>query len=72
MSTLYVGRLRSAMCEDFKAVNDIGPEYLKKYFTLKDHVYETRTVMPLVPKLSLSNSAREVLATRVPFYNGIL
>ena len=32
----------------FKAVNDIDPEYLKKQFIMKDHVYETRTVMPLV------------------------
>ncbi len=48
IATLCVSRLTSAMCEIFKAVNDIGPEYLKKYFTLKDHVYESRTVMPLV------------------------
>ncbi len=34
----------------FKAVNDTGPEYLKNYFTLKDHVHETRAVMPLVQK----------------------
>ncbi len=53
MSTLYVGRLRSLMCEVFKAVNDTGPEYLKKYFILKDHVHETRAVMPLVvPKFN--------------------
>ncbi len=48
MSTLYVRLLRGAMCEVFKAVNDTRPEYLKKYFTLKDHIHETGTVMPLV------------------------
>ncbi len=48
MSTMYVGRLRTAMCEVFKVVNDIGPVYLKQYFTLKDSSYETRTAMPLV------------------------
>ena len=34
----------------FKTVNGTDPEYLKQYFTLKDHVYETKTVMSLVPK----------------------
>ncbi len=48
MSTLYVGRLRTGMCEVFKVVNDIGPAYLKKYFTLKVRFYETRAAMPLV------------------------
>ncbi len=53
MSTLYVGRLRTAMCEVFKVVNDIGPAYLKKHFTLKDRLYETRTAIPLVlPKFN--------------------
>ena len=32
------------MCE----VNDIGLAYLKKYFTIKDSFYESRTAMPLV------------------------
>ena len=48
MSTLYVGRGRSAMCEVFKAVNDTGPQYAKKYFTLNHHVYKTRALMLLV------------------------
>ena len=60
MSTLYVGRLRSAMCEVFKAVNNIDSEYHKKYFTLKDYVYEARTVMPLiVPKFSFCEIQQE-------------
>ncbi len=46
MSTLNVGRLRSAMCEVFKAINDTGSEYLKKYFTFKDQFYETCAVVP--------------------------
>ena len=42
------------MCEVFKVVNDIGPAYLKKYFTTKDSFCETWTDMPLVlPKLRL-------------------
>ncbi len=35
-------------CDISKAINDTGTEYVKKYFTLKDHVYETRAVMALV------------------------
>ncbi len=35
MSILYVGRLRTAICEVFKVVNDIGPVNFKKHFTLK-------------------------------------
>ncbi len=36
------------MCEVYKVVHDIGPAYLKKYFTIKNSFYETRTVKPLV------------------------
>ncbi len=46
-STLYVGRLRTAMCEVFKLVNDICPVYLKTHFILKDKFSETRAAMPL-------------------------
>ncbi len=48
VSTLYVDRLRAAMCEVYKVFKDIGPAYLKKYFTIQDSFYETRTAMPLV------------------------
>ncbi len=48
VSTLYADHLRTTMCEVYKVVNDIGPAYLKKYFTIKDSFYETRTAMPLV------------------------
>ncbi len=30
------------MCEVLKVVNDIGPAYLKKYFTLKNRFYDTK------------------------------
>ncbi len=43
--SLYVDRLRTAMCEVYKIVNNIGLAYLKKYFTIKDTSYETRTAM---------------------------
>ncbi len=48
VSKLFVDQLRTAMCEVFKVVNDIGPDYLKKYFTIKDSFYVTRATMPLV------------------------
>ncbi len=51
VSTLYVDRLTTPMCEVYKVVNDIGLAYLKKYFTnftIKDSFYETRTAMSLV------------------------
>ncbi len=51
----------------FKAVNDTGPEYLKNYFTLKDHVHENRAVMPLVvPKFKTVKFGNR--STKVPFY----
>ncbi len=63
MSTMYVGRLRSAMCEVFKAVNGIGPEYLKKYFSLKEQVHEIRTVKPLVvPKFKTVKFGKRCLS----------
>ena len=48
VTSLYVDRERTAMCEVYKVVNDIGPTYLKKYFTIKDTLYETRIAMSLV------------------------
>ncbi len=56
------------MCEVFKVVNDIGPAYLKKYFTIKDSFYETRTDMMLVlPKLRFERYGKRSFS-----YEGVL
>ncbi len=53
----------------WKVVNDIGPAYVKKYFTIKDSFYETRTPMPLV----LPNQRRSVRYGKRSFtYEGTL
>ncbi len=70
--TLYVSRVRSAMREVFKAVNDIGLEYLKKYFTLKDHIYETRTVTSLVIRKFNSVKFGKRSLSHGPAFYGIL
>ncbi len=62
------------MCEVFKAVNDIGPEYLKKYLTLKDHVYETslRTFMQFVLKCKSVKFGKRSLSYEGAFLWNIL
>ncbi len=60
-------------CDIFKAINDTGPEYVKKYFTLKDHVYETRSVMALVvPKFKSVKFGKRSLNRKVAFLWNIL
>ena len=39
MATLYVGRLRTPMCEVFEVIHNIVPVYLKKYCILKEDIY---------------------------------
>ncbi len=55
-------------CKVSKAVNDTGPQYLKKYFTLKDHVYGTRrTVMTFVSKFKSEKFDKRSLSYEDPF-----
>ncbi len=60
------------MCKVFKAVNDIGPDYFKKYFSLKEHVHETRTVMPHVSKFKTVKFGKRSLSYEGAFSWNIL
>ena len=47
LALLYVNRLRNIMCEIFKIINGMTPEYLGKLVTVKEIPHESRSVLPL-------------------------
>ncbi len=42
MPTLYLSRLRQIATEVYKVMNNIGPDYVKDIFNVKDNPYNMR------------------------------
>ncbi len=48
MPTLYLSRLRQIATEVYKVMNNIGPDYVKDIFNVKDNLYNMRNTRPLI------------------------
>ncbi len=48
MPTLYLSRLRQIATEVYKAMNNIGPDYVKDIFNVKENPYNMRNTRPLI------------------------